>query len=257
MVFGITAAGLSGFGQAAGGLASIASAFGLGQNDGPSFQTQLNDNLTATRKITRAQNYHALEARIEAAKANGLHPLTAVGGGTTAGSMQAVYKDKGPDLDKLGQGIDRALNAGRNATQRKLDELALEKAGLENDYLRTQIAGSQAAISGTAGTVAIRSNSDDTGNVELVPHKQTSKHADDSGRAAGLPPAFVRYDVGNGQTIELPYSEEGPSEALENMPIGLDYLKAAELYGKRYFKKTPGYWLAKQSRKLRKKHWKK
>jgi hypothetical protein len=225
----------SSIGAFASGIGSLASGLGLGGGKkGPTAYE-------AALAGVNAEKERALQLPryiVQGAKKAGLHPL-AVMGTSTPISVSAGYNgDKGVDFAQMGQGIDRALNAGRSATQRKLDELAVEKAGLENDYLRTQIAGSQKAIAGTGSTVAIRSNTDDTGNVEIVPHKVVSKSYEDGGRAAGLPPGFMQYDLGNGQTIELPYSEEGPSEALENLPLGLDYLKFAELYGKRNMSKS-------------------
>ena len=229
---------LSSIGSFASGLGSLASGFGLGGDDGPGFTEQKNMAQDFTASQIRAKMLGSARFATEAGKKYGLHPtvLLGQGGGQSATFQSGGGKSWNPA--EIGQGVDRALNAGRSATQRKLDELALEKAGLENDYIRTQIAASQKAISGTAPTVAIRGNTDDTGNVEIVPHKVTSKKYEDSALAAGLPPGFMRYDLGNNQTIELPYSEEGPSEALENLPLGLDYLKFAELYGKRNLSKA-------------------
>jgi hypothetical protein len=147
-----TPAGISAAGSFASGLGSIASAFGLGGNDGPSFRTQLNDSIVAQNEH---MHYGALRA-IRSGKQLGLNPLTLLGKSPINGfTAQYNSPQKGPDLEALGQGIDRAANAGRSMIQRKLDEEALEHARLQNDYLKTQIAGSQIAIANTGATVPV------------------------------------------------------------------------------------------------------
>lgn len=98
------------------------------------------------------------DARMAAAQKHGLHPLTALGVSTSQASPTAYLPgSSGPDLNAMGQGIDRMANVGRSGLQRQLDELALEQAKLSNDYLKVQIAGAQKAIASTGATPAMGS----------------------------------------------------------------------------------------------------
>ena len=248
--FTIAGYGLPQIGEFASGLGSFASALGFGskKKKAPSIQAQV----YAAGDMAYEQLNGRLKAASQARDLYGIHPLAALGAPSGGGSVSFQSgNDRMYDLEQMGQGVKRALNAGRTAVQRRLDELAIEKEEANIDYIRSQTAASQKAISRTSSTVAIRGNPDDTGNVEIVPHKVTSKDSVDSGIAAGLPPAFVTYDAGNGQVIELPYSEEGPSESLENLPLGLDYVKFAELYGKRGLAK---YQIRQKWKKYQKHH---
>jgi len=146
-----TPAGLSSIGSFASGLGSIASSFGFGgsSNKAERLASSYDTEIQYAKKRASELPVHI----VAGAKKAGLHPLSLLGSSAMQSpSFSANYDKQGPDLAAMGQGIDRALNAGRSGMQRKLDELAIEKAGLENDYLRTQIAGSQAAIARTAAT---------------------------------------------------------------------------------------------------------
>jgi hypothetical protein len=236
-------------GQLAGGL--VNSVFG---SKGPSFQAQLNDQLQATKKLTRSQNYHAFEATIEAAKANKIHPLAAIGT-SVGGASMPIYNN-----NESGQIID-GQNLGRAAAsifsgkrERQMQDLALERAHLENDLLRSQITSVNSqpgdAPTPVVGSSPINGNRD---NVDYQPHEEISKRGDDSGVAAGLPPGLAEYDIGNNQTIILPYTQEGPGEAMENMSFPFNKIKEAEFWYKRYYKKSPGQKAAEIYRKLKKK----
>lgn len=74
----------------------------------------------------------------------GIHPLYGLGANTLQYSPVAVgdYGVTGA-LSEMGQGVDRAMNAasgpGTRLMAKQLEALTLEKAGLENDLLRSQI----------------------------------------------------------------------------------------------------------------------
>lgn len=143
-------------GAIASGVGSLASSiFG---NKGPSPEEQINHNLNYERKRLDLVEGLTIPTRVAAARKAGLHPLSALGVSPSSGSIGINYdQPSGPDFEALGQGIDRALSVGKNATEKRLDQLALEKAQLENDYLRTQIAGSQKAILDSASVPAVDS----------------------------------------------------------------------------------------------------
>lgn len=72
----------------------------------------------------------------------GLHPLAALGANTMSFSPVATGDVLGPSLDAMGQNLGRAVDATKNTTEKMQGAIApllLEKAGLENDLLRSQI----------------------------------------------------------------------------------------------------------------------
>lgn len=88
---------------------------------------------------------HGIRWRVKDAEAAGIHPLYALGAQTHSFAPTMV----GSNFAAAGQDISRAIDATRTGGERlnaRLGELALERAGLENDLLRAQIAGSKAAL---------------------------------------------------------------------------------------------------------------
>ena len=237
----------------ASGIGSLASGFGLGSSKGP----KAADVFDWQKKWEKKKALDGPSWLVKGAKKAGLSPLAVLGTQPIGSPTVSVGgSDNSFNPAEIGQGVSRALNAGRSAVERKMDDLLLEKAQLENDFLKTQIAGSVRAITNTGGTVPISSSpsTGTGGNVVVVPDTQVSKDKNDSGRTAGTHAAMSVYDLGNGQTIELPYSEEGPSESLESIPWPFNILKWAELGYKRNWKHTPSGWAHSYTKKLQKKY---
>lgn len=216
----LTAAGagslLEGFGTA------VSSLFGGRGKRGASWQDQIGINTLAMRE-------HWQEL-MNNAKKHGISPLVALGAQPYQPPYQSgtpIGGDSRPDVGgaiaNLGQGISRASLVGADNLERRLAELQLKNAELQNDYLTVQIAGAQRRLNNTGLPPAI----------DIIPHEIISKNPADSGIPAGQPSGFMVYDLGDGQTIELPFSEEGPSEALENLPFPIKQFKTFELYVKR------------------------
>lgn len=84
----------------------------------------------------------------------GIHPLYALGANTVSYSPVSVGM---PDLGAMGQDIGQAIDRVSNPPERvngALGALALERAGLENDLLRAQIARARINVAGqVAGPV--------------------------------------------------------------------------------------------------------
>lgn len=91
-----------------------------------------------------AQN--AIRWKVADAKAAGVHPLYALGANTVSYSPVSVGDTSiGSALSDMGQDVGRAVEAVQSQPERdaakKLTLLQLERAGLENEYLKTQIQG--------------------------------------------------------------------------------------------------------------------
>lgn len=92
-------------------------------------------------KMQKEFAQHGIRWKVEDAKAAGLHPLAALGvqmSGYNPVSSSSNFGD-------MGQDIGRAIDATRTGPERDeasgtLGKLALERAGLQNDLLRAQIA---------------------------------------------------------------------------------------------------------------------
>lgn len=106
------------------------------------------EQLDRNEALQREFAQQSVRWKVADAKAGGIHPLYALGAQThsfapsTVGASQEAAS-MGDSIASAGQNIGRAVQAGMTRDERGkqdlLDTLTLEKAGLENDLLRTQI----------------------------------------------------------------------------------------------------------------------
>ena len=254
-----TPTGIAAAGSFLSGASSFLGGFGIGGGEKrPRYQDSLNAQMWAQR--------NQVNTAMELSKKHGIHPLTMLGMPSAGSPSAYIEGSKGPDLNAMGQGIDRMANAGRSDTQRKLDELALEQATLSNDYLRVQIAGAQKAIAqtgatipygskGLAGSVSPRLPLDRSDLVEVVKDQEITKNPNDTGRTAGQHAAYRDYDIGYGHTVTMPYNEEGWAEAIGELPLFYKYPKMAEVLMKRFhgehIRNGLGKWADKREQKFK------
>lgn len=96
-----------------------------------------------------------IQWRVEDAKKAGIHPLYALGAQTASFSPVSVGDPLGGAFSDMGQHLGRAVDAmgtrEERAVGKVLQHLQLERAGLENDLLRTQIASEKARKIGMLG----------------------------------------------------------------------------------------------------------
>lgn len=217
--------------------------------------------INAAGDSTRVNNYEALRGRLWAAteygKEYGINPLTALGAPVISGNPVEItgaekHNPNGVDVREIGQGVERAVNAYRGKVQRQLDELALEKAQLSNDYLRTQIAGAQKAISSTASNPSFPTSSSldvvpsvNSDRIRNVKSESVSHKKGDVGQEAASSPMWKKFHLDNDRSIMLP-----PNQSIEELGILMGSIKGAELINKSYDKYTPGYWLAKKRKQF-------
>lgn len=252
---------LSKIGTFAGGLGSLASGLGIGgggSGAGAAARTAKSVG-EANLQNSYASARNLPKAIVKGAKRAGLHPLAVLGSPVAASQGVSVgggASSNGFDPASIGQGIDRALNAGRSGVQRKLDELALEKAGLENDYLRTQIAGSQRAITNTAAVPSLDSGDNLSGITDFLSKLTLNK----IGLKDGVEPLMKALVDQDGQTVNVLNADAtGDNEILmlqnyltRTLPdqIGNYYRRSAK-QAKRALtsKKSPGYKIEKFRKK--------
>lgn len=112
--------------------------------------------------------------KVADAQRAGIHPLAALGAQTTSFSPVSVGGGAATsDYGSMGQDLGRALKAAMSdqdreeQTRREASKLALEKAGLENDILKTELASKVKRMETNAGSVAMPANTSVLARVPL------------------------------------------------------------------------------------------
>lgn len=90
----------------------------------------------------------AISRRVADARRAGVHPVAALGAGGL-GSSGASSAFTGEGIARGGQAIGNALSKSLDTDSQALKALVLEKAGLENELLRTQITRSKVEAAST------------------------------------------------------------------------------------------------------------
>lgn len=107
------------------------------------------------RQAISFANQSAILDKVKAAKKAGISPLYALGAPAISGPGVNVGSSGGPSLgqtiSEMGADVSRAVAAGQTAEERALQALTFEKAALENDYLREQIASVRARTARESG----------------------------------------------------------------------------------------------------------
>lgn len=89
--------------------------------------------------------------KVEDAKAAGIHPLYALGANTTSFSPVSIGNDLSTGIANAGQDLSRAIDATRThgersaAVTKTMQDLSLQRMGLENELLSAQIAKTRQA----------------------------------------------------------------------------------------------------------------
>lgn len=222
--------GAAGIGSLLSGASSFLGGLGIGGSKEPKPIGQKHLRQFARQAIT-----DHWDSTMASAKKHGIHPLAALGVNPASGPMIPQQSgSRGIDLAQMGQGIDRAANAGRSAVQRKLDALALEQAQLSNDYLRVQIAGAQKAISNTASSVPLSAgdraylvDGQSNSGLEPVASRSVAGLKSDKGLEAAETPAFKRINLGGGRSMVIPSPEL--SGAIEDAGMPSSVLMSGDL----------------------------
>lgn len=166
---------------------------------------------------------HGVRWRAEDAKKAGLHPLAALGMQAT-GYNPVSY---GSDFGSAGQDIGRAVGAGltqeeRGGMQGEMAKLAVEKAKLENDFLRVQIGKLSAPGTpparpgiGAAANPVIPSQGDAQALVRAKPQEVTATTPDKIGQTPGYVPDITYGRTNDGGAVVYPSKDA--KELMEDM----------------------------------------
>lgn len=179
---------------------------------------------------------HGIRWKMEDAIAAGLHPLYALGGSSAAFSPNPIVvggdRSMGRALADAGQNLGRAIQAQQTSAQRIAEAQALElqaaqidETDARADYYRSQAArNAQFGVGSSPFPMAGQPNRQETfeGQYDRILPKaseQESMSSNFPGAQAKITPFWGRYQTDDGQLLFLPYSDEGPSEVLENIPL--------------------------------------
>lgn len=91
----------------------------------------------------------AIQRRVADARRAGVHPIAALGAGGLSGSGGSTVFGGGEGIARAGQAVGNALSKSLDTDSQALKALVLEKAGLENELLRTQITRSKVEAAST------------------------------------------------------------------------------------------------------------
>lgn len=195
-----------------------------------------------------------IQWKVADAQKAGIHPLAALGAQTSSFSPVSIGST---DYGSMGQDLGRAVKAAMSdqdraeETTREANKLALEKAGLENDILRTELASKQKRFETNAGAVAMPGNTSVLGRVPLPrpgPDRTVSvgaavKEDDIKQKAEDYPqtavvrpfgyPLYANPWFNDGQQFEDRY---GDSEIGSTIKFGINTIADHAYTGSRYLR---------------------
>lgn len=192
-------------------------------------------NLNAQREFAM----NGLQYRAYDAKMAGLHPLYAVGANLPTYSPTSMVgsSDSSPSwgdkLQNLGQGIGRAAQAYQSKDDRAksdlAENLALEKAKLENDLLRSNIShvnrqSVPPSINSSSLPITGQGNSimGDGGLVEVLPSQRTSSMVARPATEAAISPANKMFVNADGTLSIWPSSDA--KQSIEDSPYEYEHI---------------------------------
>lgn len=215
--------GLAGIGSAIGGIAGSL----LGQKVEQGNQKALIDQQEKLQKQFAKQG---IQWRVKDARKAGIHPLYAlgaqtasytpqqVGGSTGGGALAAMGQDILGSVNRSSSRADRAFNTQQRA-------MALERMGLENELLRTQIASTasqQASPAIPAPTDRyLIDGQGDTNQSGLVVENPLRRTRSEPGVPSSEPGAIVDYGFVRTPTGWAPVMGKDTKERYEEDPLGM------------------------------------
>lgn len=206
-------------------------------------QDQINfarDQAAASEALQREFAQHGIRWRVEDAKAAGLHPLFALGGsGATFTPAAASINfdnggvEMGRALAAAGQDLGRAISAQKTPVERQMEAAALRgaEARAEKDFAEAAYWRSRAAreFQGTMSSSSLplffgspNAMSLFDGQYDVLqpkPAEIESRSSNNRSAGAGTHVFWRSYEINPGKTVYLPFSDEGPAEVLQSIPL--------------------------------------
>lgn len=179
-----------------------------------------NQNMWQQYQFQKEFAQNGIRWKVADAQAAGIHPLFALGGSTSTYTPTSYVggQDNSPQyLSNMGQDVSRAISATQTAPERKLSDFdrarqvqELERGGLTNDLLRTQIASAQARLSSTQVGPPLPASTSPVapavaGVYEPKPPEVLNPQPSNSGAQAGPTQPSVRWERNmDGSVVPMP-----------------------------------------------------
>lgn len=186
--------------------------------------SRFNTNIAMQKEFAQS----GIRWKVEDAARAGIHPLYAMGAQgamaspVTVGEPQSPISPSGADvaLGNMGQDISRAIHATRTNEERAFSILQLERAGLENQLLETQIYNLQHNQTGPP----LPSAMDQPGNglagqgdaVNIVPQQNRASNPNAPEADAGAVSDYGLIRTSTGYSVA---PSKDAKQLLEDMPI--------------------------------------
>jgi hypothetical protein len=215
------------------GWSAAAAALPLLENlfdDSPSLAKQKRDTRELIKTRAKYEPHYAramFTSRMRSAREHKVHPLVALGvNPSQGGGFAGQYGGRG------GSGIGQAASMIAQAIANKPTQLDRDEQQARIDLIRNQaaalaqktpsepsgITGQNVPIS-SAGAVRDENRTQDTaGYVKVEPNVQRTRSREDSSVAAGTNPAWMKIELWEGFFVDVPWSEEGFAESMDNLP---------------------------------------
>lgn len=179
-------------------------------------------------KLQKEFAQHGIRWKVEDAKAAGLHPLAALGAQTSSFSPVSVGTDLSSGIAAAGGDISRAINATRSSGERidaytkTLRDLQLQRAGLENQLLASQIAkvnqaGTPPPLPGAGDRFLVEGQA----NSPLVSTGPLTRMASDPSAPHSEAGAVAELGFGRTPTGWAPMMSKDAKDRLEEDPLGM------------------------------------
>lgn len=176
-----------------------------------------------------AQN--GIQWKVADAKKAGVHPLYALGANTVSYSPVSVGDTSiGSGISQAGQDIGRAVAASANEPQRnkilqgQMDQLALQRAGLENQLLASQIAKTNASIGPAMPGPAIVRLVDGQGNSPMIEPKAqepTMTYSTSPNQEPGPVPELAFSSAGNNSYAPIMSKDLSDRDVSDDLPSSI------------------------------------
>lgn len=168
--------------------------------------------------------------RVDDARAAGVHPLAALGASGASFNPVTPLIDPLPSAKSwqhnLGQNVRSHILNRLDPTQRALSNLAVERAGLENDLLRLQMANMEAGQGGTVDTYLSGQSDSLNGSPTVVdlPLRRVVSDPKDPSKEAGAIQDYQIVRTKNGYAV---VPAQGVKQAIEDSPMEYQWLLRA------------------------------
>jgi hypothetical protein len=164
---------------------------------------------------------NAVQWKVEDAKKAGIHPLAALGANVGYGSPATVGAAPVADMSNMGQDISRAIAATATNVERKMLDITLDNAKIDNEMKRLELQSARRRLAGQVGPGI-------PDNVKTIPAEVTShakgKPAQEAGSITSV--GFARQPDGR----MSPVPSRDAKERIEDQLIP-ELVWAAQNYG--------------------------